>query len=278
MTLGVSAMVPTIAVGLAFGNGGYQTFGTKQAAAGSSRLRCRGGTVLALVRLSGGVRLLSAGLVAGAYLATDPCGYDGDAFAGAIRLRRLSWLSPCRPAGRCYCRRRNRGSCCCRRSRSTEIRERGDPALSAEFYAPLLDQLAAHGVAGPIEVVPTRRRGEAAVVASVVPIAKGGRDKLDTGRNLDLLRRHASTPIHYRKWLDDNAISVRGHLERAATTGRRLMRRRWCAAGCRTCKAVWSDRTWTLYAVTNPQRSDLVTGTSYRSRSRFANRVPARAG
>jgi hypothetical protein len=65
----------------------------------------------------------------------------------------------------------------------TEVRERGDPALSAEFYAPLLEQLIARGVAGPIEVVPTLRRGEAAAVAPVVPIARGWSRQADIGRN-----------------------------------------------------------------------------------------------
>jgi hypothetical protein len=50
-----------------------------------------------------------------------------------------------------------------------EIRDRGDPALSSAYYSPLLDQLVARNVEGPIEVVPTRRRGEVAAVAPVVP-------------------------------------------------------------------------------------------------------------
>ena len=57
----------------------------------------------------------------------------------------------------------------------TEVQERGDPALGPLFYAPLLNELAARRAAGPIEVVPTQRRGEAAFVAATVPIAKAGR-------------------------------------------------------------------------------------------------------
>jgi hypothetical protein len=53
-----------------------------------------------------------------------------------------------------------------------EVQDRGDPALSAKYYAPLLDQIVARKIEGPIEVVPTQRRGEVAAVAPVVPIAR----------------------------------------------------------------------------------------------------------
>jgi hypothetical protein len=133
----------------------------------------------------------------------------------------------------------------------TEVRERGDPALSAEFYAPLLDQLVARGVAGPIEVVPTLRRGEAAAVAPVVPIARGWSRQVDTGRN-HIFYDGTLNADTYRKWLDDNAIShvaiSNGPHEWAAIDEASLVRH-----GLPYLQAVWSDRTWTLYAVTNPQ-------------------------
>jgi hypothetical protein len=133
----------------------------------------------------------------------------------------------------------------------TEVRERGDPALSAKFYAPLLDQLVARGVAGPIEVVPTLRRGEAAFVAPVVPIARGWSRQVDIGRNPIFYDRTLNADT-YRKWLDDNAISYvaisNSPHEWAATDEATLVR-----GGLPYLQAVWSDRTWTLYAVTNPQ-------------------------
>src|SRR4029453_16696484 len=71
--LAVSAMVPTIAVSLAFGNGGYQTFAGKQALA--SLLVCLAVTGLCwrrpIVRWGG---LLSALLVGTAYLLPTPVG------------------------------------------------------------------------------------------------------------------------------------------------------------------------------------------------------------
>jgi len=130
------------------------------------------------------------------------------------------------------------------------VRERGDPALSAEFYAPLLDQLVARGVAGPIEVVPTQRRGEAAFVAPVVAIARGWSRQVDTG-NSPIFYDGTLNADTYRKWLQDNAISYvaisNGPHEWASTDEADLVR-----GGLPYLQAVWSDQTWTLYAVTNP--------------------------
>jgi hypothetical protein len=133
----------------------------------------------------------------------------------------------------------------------TQVREAGDPALSAKFYAPLLDQLATRGAAGPIEVVPARRRGEAFAVASVVPIAKGWSRQVDTGRN-PVFYDGTLNADTFRKWLDDSAISYvaisNGPYDWAATDEATLVRR-----GLPYLQAVWSDPTWTLYAVTNPR-------------------------
>ena len=133
----------------------------------------------------------------------------------------------------------------------TEVEERGDPALNVKFYAPLLDQLNARRAAGPIEVVPTLRRGEAAFVAQVVPIAKGWSRPADTGRNAVFYdgTLNANT---YRKWLDDNGISYvamsQGPYDWSAPDEVALVR-----GGLPYLHEVWSDRTWTLYAMTNPQ-------------------------
>jgi hypothetical protein len=133
----------------------------------------------------------------------------------------------------------------------TEVREAGDPALNAKFYAPLLDQLVTRGVAGPIEVVPARRRGEAFAVASVVPIAKGWSRQVDTGRN-PIFYDGSLNADTFGKWLDDNAISYvaisNGPYDWAATDEAALVRR-----GLPYLQAVWSDPTWTLYTVTNPR-------------------------
>jgi hypothetical protein len=56
----------------------------------------------------------------------------------------------------------------------------------------------------------------------------------------------------YRKWLDDNAISYvaisHGPYDWAASREATFVR-----GGLPYLQAVWSDQTWTLYAVTNPR-------------------------
>jgi hypothetical protein len=248
VTLGVSALVPTIAVGLAFGNVGRQSFAEGEAVRGFLVCLAVAGLCWRRPVLRWGA-LLSAVLVAAAYLLPIPVGTTAtrlpELFAAPIIVAvatlpvvavitataSLVLLLP--PVS------------------ITEVRERRDPALSAEFYAPLLEQLAARGVTGPIEVVPTLRRGEAAFVAPVVPIARGWARQVDIGRNPIFFdgTLNANT---YQKWLDDNAISYvaisNGAHEWAATDEATLVRH-----GLPYLQAVWSDRTWTLYAVTNPR-------------------------
>ena len=133
----------------------------------------------------------------------------------------------------------------------TEVLQRGDPALSANYYAPLLDQLRARGVAGPIEVVPTRRRGEAALVAPVVAIARGWSRQIDTGTS-PIFYDGTLNADTYRKWLDDNAISYvaisQGPYDWSAPDEVALIH-----GGLPYMQEVWSDSTWTLYAVANPR-------------------------
>ncbi|HEX3206181.1 MAG TPA: hypothetical protein VHQ68_08070 [Propionibacteriaceae bacterium] len=248
VTVAVSAMVPTIAISLAFGNGGYQTFAGKQALV--SLLVCLAVTGLCwrrpVVRWGG---LLSAALVAAAYLLPTPVGTTAtrlpELFAApiivavaaiplaAIIAATVSVVLLLPPVS------------------ITEVQERGDPALSAEFYAPLLIRLTARGVAGPIEVVPTQRRGEAAFVAPMIAIAKGWSRPADTGRNA-IFYNGALNADTYRKWLDDNAISYvaisQGPYDWSAPDEVTLVRH-----GLPYLQKVWSNQTWTLYAVTNPR-------------------------
>ena len=247
VTLAVSALVPTIAVALALGNGGYQTFAAKQALTGS--LVCL--AVAGLCWRSPVVRwgaLLSAVLVVAAYVVPTPVGTTAtrlpELFAApiivavaavpvvAVVAAAVSVVLMLPPAS------------------ITEVQERGDPALRADFYAPLLDQLVAREVAGPIEVVPTLRRGEAAFVAPVVALAKGWSRAPDTGRH-PIFYDGTLTADTYRQWLDNNAISYvalsAGPYDWAATQEAALVHN-----GLPYLHAVWSDKAWTLYAVTKP--------------------------
>jgi len=248
VVLAVSAGVPTVAVALAFGNGGYQTFAANQALIGFVVCLAVAGLCWRLPVVRWGA-LLSAVLVVAAYLVPTPVGTTATrlpelfaapmivAAAGvplvAVIAAAVSVVLVLPPAS------------------ITEVQERGDPALSAKFYAPLLDQLVARGVVGPIEVVPTLRRGEAAFVAPVVAIAKGWSRAADTG-NSPVFYDGTLNADTYRKWLDDNAISYvalsEGPYDWAASDEVALV-----SAGLPYLQPVWADPTWTLYAVRDPQ-------------------------
>jgi hypothetical protein len=246
--LAASAGVPTVAVGLVFGNGGRQSFGSDYALVAG--LVCL--AVAAVCWRRPTVRwgaLLSGALVAAAFLLPTPVGTNAarlaELFAAPVIVAAatvpgvavvavtaaVAWLVP--PVA------------------LDEVRDRGDPALHAGFYAPLLDQLVTRGVAGPIEVVPTRRRGEAAAVAPVVPIARGWLRQVDIDRN-PLFYNGTLNADTYRRWLDDNAVAwvaiARGPHDWAASGEATLVRR-----GLSYLQPVWADSTWTLYAVTDPQ-------------------------
>ncbi len=248
MTLATAGLVPTIAVGFAFGNGGYQTFALKQALTGFLVCLAVAGLCWRRPVVRWGA-LLSAGLVAAAYLIPTPVGTTAtrlpELFAAPIIVAvasvplvgviaataTLVLLLP--PVS------------------VTEVLERGDAALSTTFYAPLLNQLDAREVDEPIEVVPTLRRGETAAMAPVVPIARGWSRQVDTGDN-PIFYDGTLNADTYRNWLDDNAISYvalsDGPYDWAATDEAALVR-----SGLSYLRQVWSDGTWILYAVTNPE-------------------------
>jgi hypothetical protein len=248
VVLGVSGLVPIVAIGLAFGNGGFQWFGRTQALLGF--LGCLAVAALCwrrpVIRWGG---FLSAGLVAAAYLIRTPVGTTAtrlpELFAAPVLVAAAAIpLSAVIAAATGVVLLLPWSSI-------TEVKERGDPALSPGFYAPLLDQLASRGAIGPIEVVPTLRRGEVAIVAPVVPIARGWSRPLDTGRH-PIFYNGSLNADTYRQWLDDNAIShvalSNGRYDWVAPKEAALVRSR-----LPYLEEVWTSSTWTLYAVTNPR-------------------------
>jgi len=248
VTLAVSGLVPTVAVGLAFGNGGRQSIAEEHALMGTLISLLVAALCWRRPVLRWGA-LLTAAMVAAAYLLPTPVGSTAtrlpELFAApiivavatvplvAVIAATAAAVALVPPVS------------------ITEVRERGDPALSAAYYAPLLNQLAARAASGPIEVVPTQRRGEAALVAPTIAIPRGWSRQADIGRN-SIFYDGTLNADTYNKWLDDNAISYvalpKGPYDWAAPDEANLVR-----SGLPYLRAVWSDETWTLYAVTNPR-------------------------
>ena len=247
--LAVSGMVPTVAVGLAFGNGGRQTFAEEHAVMGflvclAVSGLCWRRPVVRWGALLSGVLVVSAYLLPPTQLGTTATRLPelfGAPVIMAVSAVPLAVVIASTVATVLLLPPVS----------ISEVQERGDPALSAEFYAPLLDQLTARGAEGPIEVVSTQRRGEAAFVPPVVPIARGWSRQMDLGRN-PIFYDGTLNSDTYGKWLDDNAISYvalsNGPYDWAATDEANLIRR-----GQPYLRTVWEDRTWTLYAVANPR-------------------------
>jgi hypothetical protein len=104
----------------------------------------------------------------------------------------------------------------------SEVQERGDPALSAQFYAPLLAQLTTRGVAGPIEVVATQRRGEAAFVPRWFQLHEAG-----PGRSTSVAIRSSTTGRSTRTRTENGwttTPSPTWPCPPARTTGQQLMK------------------------------------------------------
>jgi hypothetical protein len=245
----LTALAPTVAMELAFGNGGRQSFGLQHAVL--SFLICL--LVAGLGWRRSVIRwgaLLSAGMVAAAYLLPTPVGTTAarlpELFAAPVivAIATVPFLGVVAATVAAVV--------LVPPVSLTEIQERDDPALKAEFYGPLLDQLAARKAVGPIEVVPTLRRGEAAVVAPSVAIAKGWSRPPDIQRN-PIFYDGTLNADTYRKWLNDNAISYvavsKGPYDWAAADEAALVRRGFLWY----LKPVWWDETWTLYEVKYPR-------------------------
>ena len=242
--LALSALVPTIVMGLLFGNGGTMPFSPSQAAlivlaSLIVAVACRG------VRVVFWGSVLSAALVAVAYLIPNPLGSNAARLTellGPPALVAVSLLS-----ARFVALLTALVIVLQPMFYVDEVRDRGDPALEPAFYAPLVQQLEQRAISAPVEVVPMRRHGESAVVAPVAPLARGWLRQVDVGRNR-LFYDGSLDPDSYRRWLDDNAVSwvalARGDHDWAAGQEAALVR-----GGLSYLQPVWADQTWTLYQV-----------------------------
>jgi hypothetical protein len=242
--LAAAALVPTILTGLLFGNGGSMPFGPGQAALAvlASLIVVAACRDVPVVFWSG---VLSAVFVAVAFLFPNPVGSNSARLAELLAPPALVAVSPV--SGRVVAMLTALLLMPQPLLYLDEVRARGEPALDPAFYAPLIDQLEDRRTAGPVEVVPMRRHGEAAAVAPVVPLARGWLRQVDVDRN-ELFYDRGLDAATYRRWLADNAVSwvalARGEHDWAAGREAILVR-----SGLPYLRPVWADQTWTLYRV-----------------------------
>lgn len=129
-----------------------------------------------------------------------------------------------------------------------------DRAASDSFHAPLVREMErlerATDEPGRLEVVWTRSRWEAAVVAPRVQLARGWERQLDSRFN-EAVNGREITAADYRDWLD--SLSVRwvaianAPVEPSATGEARLIR-----SGLPWLEPVWRSNDWTIYEVADP--------------------------
>ena len=129
------------------------------------------------------------------------------------------------------------------------VRSGSDPSTEKAYYQPLLDELGRLGQpVGRIEIPLTLRHFEAAYVAPVVPIARGGERQLDIALNGLFYRDGPLSPGVYRRWLLDNGVRYvalpDAPLDEAAEAEAVLLK-----TGPSFLTPVWTGAHWRLWRV-----------------------------
>lgn len=131
-------------------------------------------------------------------------------------------------------------------------RASGDPSTAAAYHAPLLRFLQSRPDQGGfrVEIPFTANHWEARHVAPAVALARGWERQLDRRRGA-LFYDGSLDAASYRAWLDEHAVAYVAlpdvELDGAGRDEARLVR-----AGLPYLRAVWRDRHWRVFAVTDP--------------------------
>jgi hypothetical protein len=124
-----------------------------------------------------------------------------------------------------------------------------DPASTST--AALLQELAARGPVGRIEVVPIHGHVESTAVAGVVPLARGWLRQLDTARG-GIFYDGSLDASGYLHWLRNAGVSYvalpSGRLDWPSRGEAALLRR-----GVPGLREVWDNRSWRLFEVSDGQ-------------------------
>lgn len=127
-----------------------------------------------------------------------------------------------------------------------DFRHRGEPATTAAYYQPLIDELTARRPTARVEIPPLLDYWDSVYVARRFPLARGWLRQADTRRN-GLFFYGTLDPDDYRRWLADHAVQyVAVAAARPSWVGAQevaLVR-----GGQPYLRRVWSSADWTLYA------------------------------
>jgi hypothetical protein len=128
-----------------------------------------------------------------------------------------------------------------------------DPAAKASFYTPLTTELKREPAAlnHRVEVVEPRTHWQVVYLEPTVTLARGWERQLDTSLNPALYsdRLNASS---YRAFLDRNAVSLVAVPHGTPLDFGSYSENRLINAGLPYLRAIWSNPSWTLYAVSQP--------------------------
>ncbi|MFI7521974.1 hypothetical protein [Micromonospora globbae] len=265
LLLAVPAAVPLAVTGLLFGEGGWMNISrTDTVHAVLTSLLVAALAAHRPVRV--GALLSAAGVLAAALVHT-PVGLNATRLVVMFALPVLAatarlpgWLPAPRPAaGAVGLAALLAAVCWWQPPVVTADLRADDPAADPAYFAPLRAELARRGLAGRVEVPPTRNYWEAAHLGGEVPLARGWLRQADIARNPLFFTTVPGaagtgvplTPASYRAWLADNAVQyVAVPDAELSWVGR--AEAELVEAGLPYLTRVWSGAHWRLYAVADP--------------------------
>jgi hypothetical protein len=134
---------------------------------------------------------------------------------------------------------------------TSDLYRAGSPESGEAFFRPLIDQLRGRAP-GRVEVVPLQDHWESAYVAAAVPLARGWLRQVDVDRN-PIFYADRLEPAAYTAWLRSNAVSYVAVAPGSTPDRWARAEADLVATGVPALRRIWNDRTWVLYAVTDPQ-------------------------
>jgi hypothetical protein len=130
------------------------------------------------------------------------------------------------------------------------VKAEEDPAMTAEYWAPLRNYLDTLPDQARVEVPFTFSHWESAEIGDIFPLARGWNRQLDTGHN-PIFYKGGLNQVTYAAWLADNAVRYVA-LPDAKPDRSSYRERALIETGLPYLKLRWSSEHWRVYEVTLP--------------------------